>query len=357
MMKRFLVKVMLFATAVLGFVVCVNLIGDPANLFVFKYEENLANELLSGNNVSNIANFDERQLQRHYIEGLETAPDYAVLGSSRTLMIRDDFLTNSSLRNHSVSGASLEDLIGIFQLYRETGKLPDHLLIGIDPWVFNERNGQIRWKSIADAYWRFHGKSEAEEVVERTLFDLQQLISVSYFQSSLWTLLTNRNKGIQVTDTETNDGKTRLWDGSMVYGSHVRERQPLEVNRLAHNYIQGGVYSLDHFDSISETLWKEFSEWIEVVLAHQIEVAFVMVPYHPKVSQHLAQDYPVVAEVEKRVRSFAQQHQIPISGSFDARNLGFDNTAFYDAMHCRPFAVRQLAEPLLNPYLLLNTSG
>jgi hypothetical protein len=58
-------------------VIGINYKYDPANLFDSKndYEHRIADFLLSGFNVTDITNMDERKLQQFFIEGMVQSPD------------------------------------------------------------------------------------------------------------------------------------------------------------------------------------------------------------------------------------------------------------------------------------------
>ena len=70
-------------------VAATNYCVDPAQLFSGgNYEQGVADILLSGNNVANVSNYDERLLQKAYVNNLKRRNDVIVLGSSRSMQIK-----------------------------------------------------------------------------------------------------------------------------------------------------------------------------------------------------------------------------------------------------------------------------
>ena len=119
-MKTFAIKILSIGLLILSLLITVNLIVDPAKLFNRNHYNKIIN-ILDNNNtyLTNIMNFDERLLNKMFVEKLNKRYDILVMGSSRTKLIRDEYFSNSELFNTSVSGASLEDLIAIYQLYKK----------------------------------------------------------------------------------------------------------------------------------------------------------------------------------------------------------------------------------------------
>ncbi len=153
-MKCFITKSLLFFILIVVTVASTNYIGDAAHIFTQNYEKQISDILLSGNNVTNIGNYDERALQRLLVKNSRIA-DTVVLGSSRMMLYGEQIFGKLNIQNSAVSGATLEDLIGIYQIYKSENKLPKNIIIGVDPWIFNAHNGQERWITLKKEYCFF----------------------------------------------------------------------------------------------------------------------------------------------------------------------------------------------------------
>ena len=335
-MKYFLIKGTLFLTAIFTTVGSVNYFGDAANLFDQNYEKKIAEILQSGKNVTNISNYDERLLQKILIRDLDTITEMVVLGSSRAMLIGEETFKVSNIRNSSVSGASLEDLVGIYQLYKTENILPEKILIGIDPWIFNSNNGQNRWQTLSTEYCAFLNiacKNEAK------YFKFQQIISPSYFQSSFENLLKQSTEP-QATLEYYNESNTKLIDGSLVYNKAMREKNNDQILNSIESYQQGDIYSLNNFNKLSPKYIEEFKILINDMMNAGVIVEFVLIPYPPQVYNVLVNDYRVIIAVENFVRQYAENLKIEIKGSYDPSKYNLKNIDFYDGMHLKQEKIR-----------------
>jgi hypothetical protein len=338
-MKEFLFKTAFVVLPTLIFLVLVNYIGDSARIFDDEYESKIANMLHSGHYVTNISDYDERLFQKEFIKKVKQKPDIVVIGSSRTMFIRDEYFQNQLVINSSVSGASVEDLIAIYQIYKSSNILPNRIIIGVDPWIFNSNNGQKRWHSIAAFYNDFKGSVTNKRL---NLFKYKQIISISYFQSSLNNIpfVIAGNDEPKATLNKLNLGDTRLLDGSANYGKKKKETSAFEASEKARSYISGEIYGFKNFNKISEEHWIAFSQLLEDMQVNNIEVSLFLTPYHPIVYDKLNNDYPIVPLIETRLIDFAKKENLNVYGSFDPRKYELTASHFYDGMHCNEEALQ-----------------
>lgn len=249
-MKLFLRKFTTYTLPLILVVFSVNIISDPASLFK-RIEFEIAKHLSNGFNVTGVVNIDERILQKKTIENIQIPPQTIILGSSRIMMVGREYYGKES-HNNGVSGASIEDIMAIYQIYREEGIKPGKIVIGIDPWLFNQNNGQSRWLSIKNDYNRYYGKELNQNMFNFPIHKYMQLFSLSYFQASIKSLpkIMENNKPI-ATHEEINNTLTRLIDGTITYGNDYSTRSVREVDDAAKNYINGEIYSIENFNEIS----------------------------------------------------------------------------------------------------------
>ncbi|MCP4180736.1 MAG: hypothetical protein GY756_23495, partial [bacterium] len=311
--------------------------GDASNIFTFgEYEKTISEMILKRKNVTNILNCNERILVKNIIFNTKNAPDILVLGSSRAIIINSDFFQNNRLMNSSVSGANLEDLIAIYQIYKDRKLKIKKVIIGIDPWIFNDNNSDKRWKSIS--------KFKNGDLFENFYLFMKytELFSLSYFQSSWEKLLKNKNKNPKETTNKYNQKATKLIDGSIIYGERIRHQSRSIILKKAKSYIHGTIYRLENFNIISKNKYKKFKQLIDDMKKKQIQIEFYLPPYHPYVYTKLKSDYPIVHEIEKVLIKYAKKNNIKVIGSFNPCKLQFSNFDFYDGMHCKPKAVKTL---------------
>jgi len=333
-MKKFISKTILFASPILIFLITVNYFGDAARLFDNDYEIKMADIISNNKYVTNIVNFDERLLQKELISNKSILPDIVVIGSSRSMLINSDYFPDVSFFNNSVSGASIEDIASIYQLYKDYHKLPKKIIIGIDPWTFNDNNGQKRWQSISYYFYRF------QNIINRDnfkTFKYKELFSLSYFQSSIKFLprLIHQNIDPQPTTVKYNITATRLTDGSLVYEKSYREVSENGIKNRIKSYLTDKIYSIENFNTISSKIWIVFDKLIDDMRENNIEIELFLAPYAPLVYRKIEAKYPMVLKTEEVIRDFAKINKIKLYGSFNPFKLGMDESYFYDGMHCK----------------------
>lgn len=342
-MKLFLKKILAYILPIILIVFLVNLISDPASLFK-GIELKIATDISNGFNVTGVANIDERILQKKVIENIQNPPETIILGSSRIMMVGRAYYGIKS-RNNGVSGASLEDIIAIYQIYKEEGIKPKKFVIGVDPWLFNQNNGQSRWLSIKNDYDRYYNEESNQFIVDLPIHKYEQLFSLSYFQASIKSLSKNVNNNKPIaTQNELNNTLTRLIDGTITYGNDYRTKSGREVEDAAKNYINGNIYSIENFNDISEEIKTKFENFIVDLLKNGIEIEFLLMPYHPIVWQHIEENekYKAVQDVESYMYNFANKNSIKITGSYNPEPFMLSSTDFYDGMHLSPDGIKKV---------------
>lgn len=329
-MKKFIYKTFILSILVLIVLGSVNYFGDAAKLFGNEYEKMISSILLEGKNVTNISNYDERRLQKELIENLNTVPDIVILGSSRTMLINNEYFEEYSLLNNSVSGASLEDLISIYQIYKSKGIIPGKVLIGIDPWLFNDNNNLLRWKSLESEYNKFLKK---DLIFAHNLYKYREVFSPSYFQNSIKQLTKPRTP--EASLAKYNWSNTKLTDGSLTYSKSYRESTISDINVRVQNYTQGNVYGLESFKALSPNIIREFKLLVKDLIANNSQIIFFLAPYHPNVYPVIKVKYPLVEKTEIFINNFAKKNDIKIFGSFNPSRARVREDDFYDGMHLK----------------------
>ena len=74
-----------------------------------------------------------------------------------------------------------------------------------------------------------------------------------------------------------------------------------------------------------------------------IKIKFLLVPYHPIVFNTISNNnkYKNVLLTEIFIREFAAENSITTTGSLDPKRINFDNSFFYDGMHCNEKGIRK----------------
>lgn len=330
----------------------INYYVDPANLFNAKYERGIANYLAHGFNVTDVINYDERSLQNYFIKKMPKCPSEIALGASRIMLINSALAHNGNFINNGVSGASLEDILAIYYLYEKKGCKIRKVIFGVEPYLLNDNHNLIGWKSLEQEYKEFSNKllNKPSPYSFETAFQgydkYYQLLSISYFRSSLDYFMRGVKVDYRPTQDIANNGFTRLKDGAIYYGALYRKASRDEVEKRAKETFNNRVYSFGEFTRLSEHYKFLFASFIEYLQNKQIEVEFFFTPYHPIVYNFFKgnPDFNMVFKAEDYFLSYATSHQIKIYGSFNPEKYSLDNSYFYDGFHCNPKGIAKILD-------------
>lgn len=355
-MRLFLKRVLLAFIPLLLVIITVNYYGDAGNLFGQAYEKQIANELIKKHNVTNVLNCDERLLQKFFINNSSICPDIVIIGSSRVMEIHATSFKDSTVYNNGVSGASVEDLLAITQLYIQKKCVPKKIIIGLDPWTLNKNSGQTRWRTLDTEYKVFlsqmpvNKQTKENEGLKKRLINIArnnlkyyQLISPSYFKNSIYTLFFV-DKKLHVTTNALNRTFTMLYDGSISYDYNYRVYSSIELQKRVSKYTQGDFYSIEHFNNLDNDCRIKLEFLVSFLQQKGVTVEFFLAPYHPVVYKKIynSTKYKEVMASEIYYRSLAAKNNIKVIGSFNPAVLKLDSSCFLDGMHCNDTTVNKI---------------
>lgn len=303
-----------------------------------------AKSVSQGETIAGLENFDERLFQKQVFQNFEAYPDTVIVGSSRSMMIQSSMLGNSGkVFNHSVSGASLEDYIGILGMYTEKNKLPKRIILGIDPWIFNKNNGQDRWKSLLPEY-NFMSKEISTEPLQISEHnDKNKYLQLINFENTKNNILHLRdNHRIKIITDENIDAAIKRADGSIAYPFKIRFQEDGETQKQAKSYLSGHIYSVEKFKELSNT--KLFETFVTYLVSHGTKVEFFLPPYHPIVYSHFVHNhqYENIMSAEAYLRSFSKTNNILLYGSYNPDIFGFTSNDFTDGMHGKAIVSKKI---------------
>lgn len=346
MEKRFLKFIFLLPIPLI--IILFNLTFDPAHLFDNgKYEQGMAIYLLQNKNLGNVANYDVRLLEKYYIRGLTARKDIIVLGSSRSLTVKQELFPNSTFFNNSVPGASIEDYRYVYNLYNEKKLLPQKIIIGLDPWILNEN----KYSGIESNKKNFVARIR-NIIITRTNLDLDtitkqyQLISPSYFQSSFSSFLKSLKRDTQynryqVIDNPQDPKIEKYADGSMNLSTSFGDDMQ-KANRLALTFDP--VPLLGGFDTLDLKSESSLEALVEQMQQGGSEVVFYLPPYHPITYKNLVDSvkYKIIADAQGYFVNLAKSKGIVVIGSYNPADYQLDESDFYDGSHPREKAVTKI---------------
>ena len=324
--------------ALLGF-------GSSRALIDVNHESIMARELSTGVAIY-ASNMNERKFIKSRIEVETISPKTIVLGSSRIMQIGSRNMGNELL-NLGMSGASVEDDVAIWKLVSERFN-PDLVLIGVDPWLFNGKSGQYRWKTLEAEY--YSALTDLDVDAQKSLIgDHQKLSTGDQMQAKIGNNILvnlygylNVAKIAAINDSPEYMDKIRR-DGSRVYNLSYANKTSKEVESGA---IALASYAMSPYEysAVAEDVFKKLIRHIK----SKHRVVLVLSPYHPKLYKFMVTQDKKFIEIEKRYRELAANLNVSIIGSYDPEVVGCSSDEFYDGMHPKDSCMNKIVNELVH---------
>ncbi len=324
----------------------INYTVDVSGIFhSAQYEEDIALALLGGLAVDHYDQMDERGVTQKVSQLIETPFDSLSLGSSRVLQLREDAVNGGQFYNAGVSGADFVDVVGLYYRFEQTEQIPSTVILSLDHWWLSDNYYNIQERSDKNLYNEFLnvalGLPAEYEPEEEPNFRYDVLFSPTYLQGNLDQIARG---GRQYTppatvsdDFEHQDTNLKMSDGSVFYSEDYRNMPQDERTTIVLNQAVEFVWS-DGFTEISEEQSAIFDEFVQYLLAKDIQVIFVISPLHPMVYEHLL-EYPDIYagffETEPFYTEYALEHNIPMYGSYNPFVTNSTADDFYDGLHMK----------------------
>lgn len=302
-------------------------------------EANLA-KLLVNKNAVYATKMDERKFIKNRIIYENLKPKILVIGSSRITQISNDNF-NKQILNLGVSGASVEDHIAITLMALEKFNV-DTILLGVDPWLFNDFANQIRWKSISEEYKNslksIQQKSKNFKVIENKNYR-ENYFFYEQFLEKLYNFLNIRKLDLEIKANQI-DNLTK--DVILRDGKRVVANKEIE-GKIKANLIEYSMYQYKFSDEYYE-IYKSFIEHLTDV--HNKEVVLVLPPYYLPSYKLSIQAKPFYIDLEKKFKKLSKETNIKIIGSYDASSVSCDDDEFYDDMHPKDSCMKKITNSI-----------
>lgn len=305
----------------------------------------IARSLFEGKMIAGPISYNEGEFQRMIVENSLRPIDMVVMGSSRGMGVRKRFLrTEKTFFNHSMTAATLEDLMAITGLYLAKGRLPRTIILCLDPWMFKERNNLTKWQSIVPYYKKIlveiYGKEIEINLNRRSKY--QELINLEYTLANLKGVKKKKSKKLYITNTlEVNDF-VREPDGSI----HFPHRARRDRSEGTQPPAQFGGRGLEQFSKDFNTILNQrlFEDFVIYLRKQGSEVILYLHPIEPNAYEKIKERYPIIIEIEDYLRHFASKQEIRLLGSYDPKKYSFLSSDFFDYLHGREIVPKRIFE-------------
>ena len=322
-------------------VIGVTMMGDASALFYKSrfysvLEEGMEKDML----IEVQSNHDERIFKKKLIES-NSGENFSVVvfGSSRVML-----LAYKNTLNLGVSGASLEDILSLYQILKTQNITMDSVLIGIDPWLFYDSDS--RWKSISNFYYEYTKENKDEVSYNKAL----QLLSPTYFQESLKQLIRQGITSPYLFHDSlllSHSGTLIFPDGHIRYGDEYREADKQTVNSKVDDYLNRSPhYKMNSDIKLEKQRISMFEEFISQLKSRGITVSVIFPSYHPRVYQEFVKIYESIGETERIVTDMDNISKY--YGSYDPTTCKISEDEFYDGMHLKELGMRMLFNKPIN---------
>lgn len=329
-----LIKSLLLLLPFIVIVWTVNIVVDPANLVASRYAKQVAEIMASGSNATNIQNLDDRQLIREYASICDKDIDVLVLGSSRSMQVTPQLTGIEKTFCAGVTGADLRDSISTYLLFKDKGIQPKKVVLCAEYWFLSK--GNLDNRAMVNGYREFCKNTDNKYYKSDSALKtrIKELMSFSYFQSSVKFLLSEKKQEISATDSKNNLYATRCFDGSYSYEQKYREGGIEQSDKYANDSIVSNLIAKS-FSGVDENLQKQFEEFITLMKNDGVDVEIQLSPFHPAYYDHMVKtdSYDEILSTEEYFYSLENKLGINCYGSYNPHLFGMTNADFYDAQH------------------------
>ena len=357
-MKHLLKSLTCFLIA-LGCIVSVNIWGDPANLMQNEaFYDRMLGVMKQGYNIEHVADFRDRVFQQRAAKAIDK-PETIIFGSSRVQQI-DTAICGTTTWNAGVSGATTQDVCGLYQVFRENGKIGDRVILGIDLWTFDgtyydARSSIYLSKPLARFMSEVVGvPTKAGSNYNRIWSDFNELTSLSYFQSSINYLMTYNGQGRMrdlITSTESISYYGMLkYDGSYTYpNNYIYVNQNVVEERVG-AATATVVDPMVYWKGIDPDLKQMFESLCNDIVSNGSELFLIISPIHPIAYYEIQKQggEASLQEIESYLHAYADSIGATVLGSFDPWANYCDYSDFMDALHVTPMTTERLWKEALS---------
>ncbi len=350
-MKSFIKNIIYFILILTSLISIISYFGDAGSLFYRKSSyKSISKNLLNNKYVTYHTNINERLLHKEIILNEITIPETIVLGSSRVMQLNTNYFGNGIMFNHGLSGCTIEDIAALLKIYLfKFHKIPKNIILGLDPWILNNNNEQIRYKDIEEYYNSFYSYKTAplnSYNFKKGIQEYAQLLNPTFFSNSFKNLFNNNL--IKISDTFVSNENIILPDGSIEYKNSYNNPTKKQLNKLVYNTLKNPLYSIENFTEINNVKKNELLQLLFFLKNNNCNVKIILSPYHPRVYQYIqnTKKYKNVLISQQIFYTFSNKFNFDIYGSFNPFEIKVYESDFLDAMHMKKIATERL---FLNP--------
>lgn len=247
-------------------------------------------------------------------------------------------VANKDVLNLSVSGASVEDIIAIWQIASSSLK-PSTVFIGADPWLFNRNSGLNRWTTLSSEY-----AAALSDLGIDKASDFPGQARTFPFNQFLVDLYNSLNtSSIKAFDDSPSMLDKIRRDGSRVYNLSYASKSEGEIERGAPSYLTYAMTNYIYSDDARNKLEKFIKS-----LSAKYSVVLILSPYHPTLYKIMMDSDQKFLNIEAEFKKISEDSGVKVIGSYDPTAVGCIANEFFDGMHPKDSCLRKVLSVLHN---------
>lgn len=354
-------KTFLFIFPLLVMVAAVNWYVDSYACLRVTYDE-IAGKMIEGSqNVVGLeeSNFNDRSLLLACLKMQEGPQEIIVMGSSRVLTFEHTMFGTDSFYNAGLSESTLYDLLAAVGILAQDDKLPETMIIGVDPYLFNTSHNNDRWQELRtyeeymeeqlkrDAAGGEDGKNAAnkekgadgrERETIRTGRDNSKWLSLDYFRYNVTCLPKKERFTVSYTDDYEGTLYIKHYDGSISYQEKLRTVKEEDIVKMTRQAMEEQVvYRMTDYRELDADSMEIFADLIDYLQKQEVEVILYLPPYSPMMYDYIesSEQYRITLDVEEKMKELASDKGIALYGSYDPSVSGLKMCDLYDVYHVK----------------------
>lgn len=334
-----------FLLPVLLFIGSVNWYVDSYALLRITYDD-IAAQMAAGKHVEGLeeSDYNDRNLLLARLSGQEEPFQTMILGSSRVYTFDHTMFETDSFYNAGLSEATIYDLLAVTGILVDQDKLPETMVIGVDPFLFNTSHDDEKWKEL-QSYASYMGVlmdgKFSEDVLrpsKNTGRDYAKALSLDYFRYNVTLLPERKRFDVSYIDDWETEKYLKHSDGSVSYQRELREVKAQTVEEMTRQAIEEHVvYRMTDYKEIDGDHFRRFSALIDYLQEAGVEVILYLPPYSPMMYNYIESEeaFQITLEVEEKVKNLAAEKGTALYGSYDPAGCGLEMTDLYDVYHVK----------------------
>ena len=294
-------------------------------------------KLLVNKNAIYATKMDERLFIKNRIIYENLKPKILIIGSSTMMQVSNEHF-NKQILNLAVSGASVEDHIAITLMALEKFDV-DKIILGADPWLFNNFTNLMEWKSISEEYKvslkSIQLKSKDYSIIQYKDYT-EKYFFYELFLEKLYNFSNIRKLNLEFEENQINDliKDVIFKDGKRFYAINKKLEKKIKVEVMEYS-----MYEYKFSDEYYE-IYKSFIEYLTDVLNK--EVFLLLPPFYSPSYKLTIQEKPFYLDLEAKFKKLSKETNTKIIGSYDSSLVPCVDNEFYDNYHAKNSCMKKI---------------